>query len=339
MHAYVDQVADIQSVRVVVFTGGECFLFGDDLDDLVAHATKNGFSTRFVSNGYWAENELIAQKRIDKLVKAGLKEANFSTGDSHSRFVNPYFVRNGAVACAKAGLPTLIALELFSEESFDLEHFVSEPVFRSLLDEKKIVIQTSPWIKSGEKKVSFQKPNYSNKYLNVLRYTDRTCKSSLTAIAITPDEQLLACCGLVSTYIPEWSLGTLHSNTISEVLEHASNDYLKLWIHFEGPESVLRFVSHMDKSIKIEGNFAHICDACRYLYSSNEIKAVLKKIPVNFFKRFVDWWNLSLLVDVASQPTLDSTINNGENTWQHLRNNFTVDKVFNLKNIVHGTDF
>ena len=52
LHKYIDQAAEIDSFRLVVFTGGECFLLGDDLDALVRRASGHKFLTRFVSNGY-----------------------------------------------------------------------------------------------------------------------------------------------------------------------------------------------------------------------------------------------------------------------------------------------
>jgi len=100
----INEAADIPSMRVVVFTGGECFLLKDNLNQLIAHATERGFSTRCVTNGYWATSRDQATRRVSELCKAGLKEINFSTGTFHARYVPIERVVYGAYACLTAGI-------------------------------------------------------------------------------------------------------------------------------------------------------------------------------------------------------------------------------------------
>ena len=45
------------SIKVVVFTGGECTLLNDDLYEGISFAKKLGLSTRIVTNGHWCDNE------------------------------------------------------------------------------------------------------------------------------------------------------------------------------------------------------------------------------------------------------------------------------------------
>src|SRR2546421_2475345 len=51
---FIDEGARFPSCKIVVFSGGECFLLRDDLNKAVARATSLGLSTRCVTNGYWA---------------------------------------------------------------------------------------------------------------------------------------------------------------------------------------------------------------------------------------------------------------------------------------------
>ncbi|EPC8411228.1 hypothetical protein ACR3AM_005648 [Bacillus thuringiensis] len=51
-----------EELKGVVFTGGECFLLGDDLVEVISYATKLGLVTRCVSNGYWGKNPRLAKK-------------------------------------------------------------------------------------------------------------------------------------------------------------------------------------------------------------------------------------------------------------------------------------
>src|SRR5262249_34967627 len=68
---YIDQAADdFPTLRLVVFSGGECFLLRDDLDAAIARATARGLATRCVTNGYWATSPRAARERIAPLYDA-----------------------------------------------------------------------------------------------------------------------------------------------------------------------------------------------------------------------------------------------------------------------------
>jgi MoaA/NifB/PqqE/SkfB family radical SAM enzyme len=70
--AYIDQAATVESMRLIVFSGGECFTLGDDLVAAVARATGHGLATRCVTNAYWASTEERALERLGALAAAGL---------------------------------------------------------------------------------------------------------------------------------------------------------------------------------------------------------------------------------------------------------------------------
>ena len=78
----------LPSLKLVVFTGGECFLLGEGLARAVATASECGFASRCVTNGYWAVSKDSAAGKMALLKKAGLTEINFSTGDEHQKFVS-----------------------------------------------------------------------------------------------------------------------------------------------------------------------------------------------------------------------------------------------------------
>ena len=49
------------SIKVVVFTGGECTLLKDDLISAICFCTNLGLKTRIVSNGHWGKSLETAQ--------------------------------------------------------------------------------------------------------------------------------------------------------------------------------------------------------------------------------------------------------------------------------------
>ncbi len=106
----IDQAADQGDYRVVVFTGGEPTLAGNDLFTAIRRADIRGLSTRVVSNAYWASTPFLAERMIAKLVDAGLKEINFSTGDEHARFVPLDHVVRATAAAAASSLSAIVIM-------------------------------------------------------------------------------------------------------------------------------------------------------------------------------------------------------------------------------------
>ena len=54
MKSVMDEVSMFGTTPSVVFTGGEPFLFRDDLLKAVRHAHDLGFGVRIVTSGFWA---------------------------------------------------------------------------------------------------------------------------------------------------------------------------------------------------------------------------------------------------------------------------------------------
>ena len=87
IHQAIDQASAFASLRLVVFSGGECFLLGKELVSAVGYAHNKGLLVRCVTNGYWSTSSHAALLRLRPLQQAGLTELNLSTGDDHQAFV------------------------------------------------------------------------------------------------------------------------------------------------------------------------------------------------------------------------------------------------------------
>ncbi|HAB17773.1 MAG TPA: hypothetical protein PLX89_06365 [Verrucomicrobiota bacterium] len=304
IHRYIEQASEVKSFRLVVFTGGECFLLGRDLDDCVSTATRQGFKSRFVSNGYWATSPAVARRRLESLQSRGLLEANFSTGDAHMAYVRPEYVRNGAMAAADLGLTVFIMLELHAGSRFDFEGFVGEPAFRPYLESKRVVIQNSPWMRfNGKESLA-----YTREYMqDMSNGRQRGCSTILNVIAITPTESLVSCCGLTLEQIEELHLGSLRERTVGEILRSAPDDFLKVWVHLQGPDAVLRYARSVDPTIGLPDNSAHICEICRSMYHDPKVVAAVMRNPPPFRAALMQEYVMNLVKPIAESQFDSST--------------------------------
>ncbi|WP_245233329.1 radical SAM protein [Paenibacillus maysiensis] len=273
----IDEAADL-GYNVVVFTGGEATLAGQNLLKGIERASSHGITVRIVSNAHWATNDRMAERRIGEFVRAGLTEINLSTGDQHARFVPLDNVIRAARAAVKAGLRAMIMVETVLERIITKEVVENHPEFQDICNQfpsSKINILESPWMPLS--------PSTLNKYpdgVTVNRSNLALCKgcdSILTTTTIQADGQIAACCGLGMRKIPELKLDSIRETKLATADQTAGEDFLKRWLRVEGPERILAWASDHKSNIEWENMYAHRCQACMRIYTDPEVREVIAK--------------------------------------------------------------
>jgi hypothetical protein len=274
--SYIDQAAALGSVVNVVFSGGECFLLGRDLEEAVARAESHGLLTRCVTNGYWALSEDAARRRLEPLVAAGLKELNLSTGDFHLEYVPVERIRHGALAAYQLGLGLAIMVETRKERSFTKEVLLDDPLFAEIYrrDPEGLCIQENVWIPMQSDCTIAHDPvhyrNASNPHLM------RGCHNVLRNMVITPREDYVVCCGLTMDQIPELHIADAASEPLAAIAARADHDLLRRWIRLEGPERIIEFLQQKDPSLAYPWDRVHPCEACRDLHHREDLRQAVR---------------------------------------------------------------
>lgn len=275
--SFIREGARFSSCKVVVFSGGECFLLGADLVTAVEYATSLGLSTRCVTNGYWARSLEGGRTRLGALRRAGLKELNVSTGDFHQKWVPQESVVNAVRLSVELGLDnTVVMIELQRERRVTAASFSSDPwVAATLADSPSAFrIIESPWMPMNPRAVIEQDRtvflNRGNLHLR------GGCRSVLKTIVVTPQKRVGFCCGLSRERIPElnadWDGGSL-----DELLEAGSGDFMKAWLYVDGPDRILAWAAEKDPHIDWENRYAHHCHSCLALFSDPRVRAVIRE--------------------------------------------------------------
>jgi len=282
LRALIEETAEVPSIRLVVFTGGECFLLGRHLDALLGRCRDLGLATRCVSNGSWATSPAAAAARVRRLKAAGLGELNLSTGVFHARFVPWERVLWGAAAAAAADIGVVINIEAFEGASFPGDALADHPELQPFLAGDRVRINRGAWIPNGGEWGGCPAPDgarltHGEGYLRFRGEAGRTpCPSSLRVVSVNPSQDLISCCGLNLEHIPELHVASLRERSLAQALESVQPDLLKMWIHVEGPERVLDFVKEKLPDFQLPLDSAHICHTCQYLFRSPEALAVLR---------------------------------------------------------------
>ena len=272
LHSLIDEAKDIPSMKVVVFTGGECFLLGEQLNALISHAARNKFLTRCVTNGYWANSKEAACRRVNELKRSGLNEINFSTGDMHSAYVSPMSIVNGALACAEKGIYTVINIENFGGSNLARDFFTENELLKEHVVSQRIKVQSSTWIKSD----GHADLNHSSNLSRFNPANKTSCSTVLNVLAVTPSQELVACCGLHLERISELHIGSVETVSLRDAIRTHKPDLIKIWLHLEGPEAILEWVKERLPSFNLPQNPVHPCETCLFLYSSPDALSVIK---------------------------------------------------------------
>jgi len=269
---YLNQATEIPSIKVVVFTGGECFLLQEDLTRAVEYANDLGYITRCVSNAYWAIDNNTSHQKLKPLLRAGLKEINFSTGDHHLKYVPLENVIRATKLACQAGLTTVVNIELYKNAKTKSK---LRTIFSNLKkDYNNLIVNYGLWIPNGGQSKIYHDKQHR---LNSKTIDKIGCDSILSSISITPKNEVISCCGMYINYIPELVMGYLSEKTLPEILSDQHEDVLKLWIYLEGPYKVLQAAALHNNTIRLSKNYVHPCQACLKLYKTKKYRASIYK--------------------------------------------------------------
>lgn len=123
-------VSEYPDIKLVVFSGGECFMLKDALFNAIEFATSLGRQIRCVSNAYPAQNFSNAEKTAVRRKPAEITEINISTGLDHQQWVPGSAIINAVEAWQNAGIDTLVAVETETEESGCMASNLSYPLIQ-----------------------------------------------------------------------------------------------------------------------------------------------------------------------------------------------------------------
>lgn len=258
---------EFPSLRLVVFSGGEATLLKDDLYAAVAHATSLGLFTRIVSNGSWGKTVPTAERVARSLKEAGLFELNISTGKDHQDWVPATSVINAARAALDQGIQTLITVEADDAENSRLVEINRADALQGHIRSGSLSVQSNYWMpfqSDAEERLQTPDPH-------MLR---SGCNQIFGIVVVTPHDNLSACCGLTLEHIPEMRLGRLDGTNLGQLYRDQVNDFLKFWIHVEGPYAIIERVLGPDSKDVLEG-VVHVCQACVLMHQNEKVKQAI----------------------------------------------------------------
>ena len=274
--AAIDQAAEIGFANVV-FTGGEPTIYFDDLLASIAHAGKLGLITRVVTNGGWCKTPERTDRKLERLIDAGLQEINFSAGDEHQRFISLEYVVNGIVSALDHRLPIHLMIEKVKLRNVTKEVVLDHKALRSHPHLERLGISESPWMPLDPFQINEYEGGHTANADNISHFSG--CDSILQTYVLHPLGEVTSCCGIgarvISELRSEQDFKKDKKDSLSASIIDAEEDFLKLWMRQEGPEKILHWAASHDPKIKWENMYAHRCQACARIYADHDVRKVL----------------------------------------------------------------
>lgn len=282
MKYYVDDClrAYPDSIYRLSLTGGECFLLGKDLDEIIKYGASKGLKVGVMSNGYWGSSYSEAYQRISSLKALGLRSIGFSVGEEHQNRLPLKGCRNAAVAAARVGLPVEFRVESHFRLSKIVDTLKKDKAFMKLVNANKIQVIQWNWqeynneIKHGEMYPTRWCPYGES----------RPCDSLGVNINITPYGEVVACSGIMSLRLPAMVIGNIWKEPVETLFDRIFADSLKIWIRREGPAAVLKYV-YEHSNIRFH-RCGDGCNGCYEIFTNPKIIPLLIETYDDWSKKF-----------------------------------------------------
>lgn len=281
-----DRLSELGYVPVVVFTGGEPFLFKGNIEKTLRHISSiSETPSRIVTNAYWATSLKKAKKELKTLKEAGLTELNYSVDDFHQKYIPEANIVYGVEAAIELKIPVLLAHKTYNGSKTSKQYYErligrKIPDFNDLIREKKEIpllsITTGYTLPIGRGSDKINKDKWGPEKIYENNWKG-PCQEILKSIQISPDGQLSPCCGLVDRSIGVFYAGSVIDNDIFDILEKANGSVIYNWLALAGPSGIMDFIKTQDSSLPFLDNYVQNCQLCQEIFSDRRKTDIVLK--------------------------------------------------------------
>lgn len=286
---------EFQSLKIVIITGGEPMMLGEDVFEIIKHITSLNKFSRIITNAHWATTFEAAYNVIKRLKDCGLTEINYSTGDEHQCYVKYDNIVYAIMAGLENGLPIAVNVESNENKIFKSSIIYNDPrlskYFNSASLYPKLTILDGSWLELNNEKDVIEEIEKETLDNNIKPYNP--CSSMLGNICITPDMEYLSCCGFGALKNKYLNFGKVNTDNILKNYNHQFDDLLKIWLYVDGPTKIAQFINKYSGYELIKYKGLHSCKICNTILSSNKCRQIIKENIHYEYSNIILKYNLS----------------------------------------------
>ncbi|ABP67764.1 MAG TPA: radical SAM protein [Sulfurihydrogenibium sp.] len=197
----IDEAKSVNSISTFGISGGEPFLYLDELLFAISLATKSGFKTTCTTNGFWAVSPKATVEIMMELKKAGLSHLSVSIDEFHLKFVPVDNIKRILKVARQIDLPVFLG-SVVTKTSKRLSA-ISELLGDDLLG---FPIVEVPCLPVGRAKEKIK----SDSFLYSSQLPAKKCRN-MDTIVILPDGSVYPCCSQAGMTSP-LLLGSIYNS-------------------------------------------------------------------------------------------------------------------------------
>ncbi len=299
-----DQLFASTKLAVVVFSGGESTLLGEDLNRALRKCRAHGVISRLVTNAFWATSVDAALVKLRELRAAGLDELNISTDDYHLPYVSLQKVKNAYLAATQVDFQSVVICNAYGPDSWLTPERLNaefgggadlklrfDANGQSVYHERKqgetmVLLSNGVTMQLGrgvggvdDSEVLQNGPNGGWDALYKLSEEIGGCPWAIRSAAISPKGNLLACCGTEVDGNPILDYGSIKEHTLEELLDIADNDLITNMISVLGPVKLKQLLEQIapDEIEFPRKSYRGYCEVCEDLIKIEKNRQALYK--------------------------------------------------------------
>jgi organic radical activating enzyme len=253
-----------REIGLIAFTGGEPFLLGANLIDLVRLAASRGAVTRIVTSAYWATTPKAADRWLQALSEAGLNELSISWDDFHEEFVDFSCIKNAWSSAKSVGITVGIATVQAAASKWNNERIRTE---LGLAEGERLIQCEMPLNRTGRAAEALQ--DAGQRYHRSLG----PCPFVLTGPTLSAKNKLLACCGVIPETDQLILDGDFRPENLRAAIESGMRNALLNWLFLRGPYHVMEWIGNRwNVAIPPKSEVGGNCEACACLFTTPGIR-------------------------------------------------------------------
>lgn len=268
----IDSAAELRTVNVVAFVGGEPFLYYRKMIDIADYLWINYRCGLSIStNGYWATSYQKARELLTPLYERGLRWMLVSLDDFHLEFTKLDTIVN----CLNAAIDMGIRC---SVQSILITGSRSTTDFKKLLAEKCDIERIASWVDNACVPVGNAATRISRKELKLKQGIPIGGCSIGRALNVQPDGSVKPCCG-AGLMADALTVGNAYRKSFKEIVnEMESNPITNAIITWKGPYYLAELLKEQGYSKFIKRKFVDSCHACYEILSDRKALEVLQNL-------------------------------------------------------------
>ena len=268
--AWIRQASTLASFRLVVFTGGEPFVYYRELLEILEATAPCGLPVRIVTAAQWARSVEEAKAKLGPLRDRGLAELSVSTDPSHQMFVPAAFAEHAVRAAVELGIACELA-GVFWDPDTEAEEVVRVPP--EVRTTRGLAVPTG---RGRARKISAEEYRLGSDRF-------RGCGApGAYDITVYPDGEVYPCCSGGFNKQAELSGGNLKREPLQAIVERIHGDgYLRYVMEagFLPLYELARFkFPEVFRALPDWAPFVSICQLCAAVHSNRQLMEALEPV-------------------------------------------------------------